>query len=168
MSPMTEPDPGLRVRWATLGAAFLAVGTVSAVALRWWQSRGGDLPVIPLLLAVLLVIVGVTVLLLGLRVRRWVARGEGLDALGAARTLVLGQTAAIAGAVIAGYLTASLGLASTLLEMPEPRQVAVASGVGLLAAAGMAVAGMITQWCCRVPPEDEDDPPTDGTARPLT
>ncbi|WP_420112718.1 DUF3180 domain-containing protein [Pseudactinotalea sp.] len=168
MPPNSEPDPGLRVRWVTLGAVFLAVGTASAVALRWWQSRGGDLPVIPLLLAALLVIVGATVLVFGLRVRRWVARGEAIDPLGAARTLALGQTAAIAGAVVAGYLAASLGLAATMLELPEPRQVAVASGIGLLAAVAMAVAGMVTQWCCRVPPEDEDEPPAGGTARPLT
>lgn len=155
--PARRPDEGLRVRWATLGAVFLAVGTVSAVVLRWWQSRGGDLPLIPLLLAVLLTAVGATVLILGLRVRRWVARGEGLDPLGATRTLVLGQTAAVAGAAVGGYLVASLGLAATMLELPEPRQIAVASGISLLAAVAMSVAGMITQWCCRVPPEDEDD-----------
>ncbi|GAB2605112.1 DUF3180 domain-containing protein [Pseudactinotalea suaedae] len=165
---MSEPDPGLRVRWAALGAAFLAVGTVSAVLLRWWQSNGGDLPQIPLLLAALLAIVGAVVLVLGLRVRRWVSRGEHVDPIGATRTLVLGQTAALAGAVLAGYLTASLGLASMQLELPEPRQVALASGVGLLAAVAMAVAGMVTQWCCRVPPEDEDgdDRYPDGTHRP--
>lgn len=162
---MSEESDSLRVRWATLGAIFLPVATVSAMLLRWWQSRGGDLPTIPLLLAALLVIVGAVVLVLGLRVRRWVARGEAVDALGATRTLVLGQTAATAGAVIAGYLTASLGLAATMLDLPEPRQVALASAISLLAAIGMTVAGMVTQWCCRVPPEgDDSDDDATGTA----
>jgi hypothetical protein len=164
---MSEPDPGLRVRWAALGAAFLAVATVSAVLLRWWQSGGGDLPTIPLLLAALLAIVGAVVLVLGLRVRRWVSRGEHVDAIGATRTLVLGQTAALAGAAVSGYLTASLALAATMLDLPEPRQVALGSAVGLLAAVGMAVAGMVTQWCCRVPPDDDnDDDPYADRLRP--
>ena len=152
---MSEPDP-LRVRWSTLGAVFLVVGTLSAVVLRWWQSRGGDLPLMPLLLAALLVIVGATTLLLGLRVRRWVTRGELLDGPGATRTLALGQTSALAGAAIGGYLAASLGLAVLRLEAPDPRAVAISSAICLLAAVAMSVAGMITQWCCRVPPEDED------------
>lgn len=153
---MSEPDPGLRVRWSTLGAVFLVVGTLSAVALRWWQSRGGDLPLMPLPLALLLVLVGATTLLLGLRVKRWVGRGELLDGPGATRTLVLGQTAALAGAAVGGYLTASLALAAMRLEAPDPRAVAVSSGICLLAAVAMTVAGMITQWCCRVPPDDDD------------
>lgn len=159
---MAEPDPTLRLRWATLGAAFLVVATVSAVALRWWQSRGGDLPVLPLVLAVLLVLVAAVTLVLGLRVRRWVRRGEQVDGVGATRTLVLGQTAALAGAVLAGYLTASLGLALTRLEAPEPRSVALASGLSLLAALAMVAAGMITQWCCQVPPSDDDEEPLAG------
>jgi hypothetical protein len=153
---VSEPDPGLRLRWSALGAVFLAVGTLSAVALRWWQSRGGDLPLMPLPLALLLVLVGATALLLGLRVKRWVARGELLDGPGATRTLVLGQTAALAGAAVGGYLTASLALAAMRLEAPDPRAVAISSAICLLAAIAMAVAGMITQWCCKVPPEDDD------------
>jgi len=114
------------------------------------------------MLAVLLAAIAVVVALLGLRVRRWVGRGERVDPLGATRTLVLGQAAAVAGAALAGYLTASLALALTRLPAPEPRSVAVASALGLLAAASMAVAGMVTQWCCRVPPDDDGDPPQRG------
>lgn len=153
---MADPEPTLQVRWTTLGAVFLVVGTVSVVALRWWQSGGGDLPPISPLLAALLLLVGVLVLVLGVRVRRWVVRGEHVDGVGATRTLVLGQTAALAGAVLAGYLTASLALALTQLQAPEPRTVALMSGLSLLAAVAMSVAGMVTQWCCRVPPSDED------------
>lgn len=156
---MTEPDPALQLRWSTLGAVFLVVGTLSAVVLRWWESRGGALPPIPLLLAVLLVLVAVIVLVLGLRVRRWVSRGEAIDALGATRTLVMGQTAALAGAALAGYLAASLVLAVLRLPAPEPREVAIGSGVTLLAALAMAGAGMLTQWCCRVPSDDDGDGP---------
>lgn len=154
--PEPEPEATLQVRWRTLGAAFLVVATVSAVALRWWQSRGGDLPPLSALLAVLLGLVAVVVAVLGWRVRRWVSRGEPVDALGATRTLVLGQTAALAGAVVAGYLTASLALALMNASAPEPRSVAVVSGVCLVAALAMTAAGMLAQWCCRVPPDDDD------------
>lgn len=157
---MTDPsEPGLQVRWRTLGAVFLVVATISAVALRWWQSRGEDLPTLSMLLAGLLVLVGAVVLVLGLRVRRWVRGGDPIDGVGATRTLVLGQTAAIAGAVLAGYLSASLVLALLQVSAPEPREVAVRSGLSLLAAAAMAVAGMITQWCCQVPPDDDEQGP---------
>lgn len=155
-------ERGLQLRWPVLGAAYLLVGTLSAVALRWWQSRGGTLPPISLLLAGLLLLVAVVVLVLGLRVRRWIRRGDPIDSLGATRTLVLGQTAALAGAVVGGYLTASLALALGELSAPEPRAVAIASGCSLLAAAAMAVAGMIAQWCCQVPPEDDGDGPVPG------
>ena len=159
---MAEPDRTLQVRWINLGAVYLVVGTVSAVALRWWQSSGGNLPMISALLAVLLLAVAVTVVLLGLRVRRWVGRGDRIDPLGATRTLVLGQAAAVTGAILAGYLTASLVLALLGLPAPEPRSVATGSALGLTAAVVTAVAGMVAQWCCRVPPEDDDEPPALG------
>jgi len=159
---VAKAEPTLQVRWVNLGAVFLVVGTVSAVALRWWQSRGGDLPTLSPLLAVLLLAVAVLVLALGLRVRRWVVRAEPIDPLGATRTLVLGQTAALAGAALAGYLTASLVLSLTRISAPEPRSVASASALGLVAAVVMAVSGMVAQWCCRVPRDDDDDSPPSG------
>lgn len=159
---MADSEPTLQVRWINLGAVYLIVGTVSAVALRWWQSSGGNLPILSPLLAVLLALVAVTTLVLGLRVRRWVGRGDDIDPLGATRTLVLGQAAAIAGAALAGYLTASLVLALLRLPAPEPRSVAISSAWGLAAAVAMAVAGMTAQWCCRVPPDEDEEPPAVG------
>lgn len=158
---MAEREPSLGIRWSTVGAVFLVVGTLSAVALRWWQSRGSDLPAISPLLAALLAIVAVVVLVLGLRVRRWVRRGEVIDGPGATRTLALAQSAALAGAVLAGYLTASLALALLRIEAPEPRAVAGASALALVAAIATTVSGMVAQWCCQVPPSDDQrDGPT--------
>lgn len=154
---MAEPDPTLKIRWPTLLASFGVVLTISLVALRFWQSRGGDLPPVPPLLAALLGIVAVPVLVLGLRVRRWVRAGTPIDPLGATRTLVLGQTAALAGALVAGYPAAVLALALLRLHGPEPRAVALGAVLAVLAASLTSVAGMVTQWCCLVPPEDEDD-----------
>ncbi len=167
MSVPSGPAPEqrrLQVPWTAVGATWLVVGTVSAVALRWWQSAGRDLPSPPLMLAVLMLGVAVATAALGLRVRRWVRRGDPVDGLGATRTLVLGQSAAVAGAAVAGYLTALAGLALPRFDAPEPREVALHAAVGLVAALAASAAGMLAQWCCRVPPSDDpsDDRPLPG------
>lgn len=159
---MAADESSLRIRWSTLGLVWLVVAAISAVVLRWWQSTGGSLPLLSPLLAALLLALAILVAVLGWRIRRWVRRGERLDPLGATRTLALGQSAATAGAVLAGYLTASLGLAAMRLSAPEPRALAIASALALGAAIIMSIAGMVTQWCCRVPPDDQSRPDGDG------
>ena len=147
-----------RLRWRTLGALFLIAGTISLVALRWWSSRGHTPIAVPVSLAVLLAVLAAVVVFLGLRVRRAVRDHLPLDPIGAARTLVLGQAAAIAGTLQLGYFAAQLVLALPRLEAPEPRLQALSAGAAIVAGAALVVAGLITQWCCRVPPEGEDKP----------
>lgn len=160
---MSRADPDretLRIRWRLLGAVLLVVGTVSTVALRFVETRGMDVPPLPLLLAALLLLVAVVVAVLGLRMRRWVRRGDRVDPLGATSTLVLGQSAALSGAAVAGYCLAQLVLAVPRIGAPDPDARLLAGLVCLVAAGLTAGAGMLAQWCCLVP--DDDDPPPPG------
>ncbi|WP_168211645.1 DUF3180 domain-containing protein [Ruania zhangjianzhongii] len=135
----------------------IVAGTISVVALRWWTTRG-HLPVnVPIVLAGVLLALAVLVLIFGLRVRAAVRNHTLDDPVGASRVLVLGQSAAVTAAVHVGYLLAQLGLALPRWEAPEPRAQVLRVVVCLVAALGLAAAGMLTQHFCRVPPEDDDD-----------
>ncbi|UFU03508.1 DUF3180 domain-containing protein [Ruania suaedae] len=150
-----------RLRWPTLGAVVVVAGTISVVGLRWWTTRGNLAPDVPLLLTGVLFALAALVLVLGLRVRRAVVRARLDDPVGAARILALGQAAAITAAIHVGYLLAQLALAVPRLSAPEPRELALRSALALVGALALGAAGMITQWCCRTP-DDEDEDPTPG------
>lgn len=147
-----------RLRWQSLAACFVIAGTISVIGLRWWTSRGHNPIPVPSSHAVLLVLLAVGVLCLGLRIRRFLRAGTAFDPIGAARTLALGQAAAITGAAHVGYFAAQLALALPRLAAPEPRTQAWLAAAAILASGSMIVAGLITEWCCKVPPEDEDEP----------
>ncbi len=153
------------LRWPTLGAVTVVAGTVSIVALRWWTTRGNVPPDVPVLLAGVLAALAVLVLVLGLRVRRAVTDARVDDPVGAARVLALGQAAAVTAAIHVGYLLAQLAMTLPRLTAPEPREQLLRVVLALLAAGALGVAGMVTQWFCRVPDDgdegqgrdDEDD-----------
>lgn len=146
-----------RLRWSTLGAVTIVAGTISVVALRWWTTRGHMQVNVPVLLAGVLLALAVLVLVFGLRVRSAVRNHTLDDPVGASRVLVLGQAAAVTAAIHLGYLLAQLGLALSRWEAPEPRAQAIRALACLVAAGALVAAGMLTQYFCQVPPEDEDD-----------
>ncbi len=155
-----------RLRWSTLGAVTIVVGTLSAVGLRWWTTRGNVPVTVPLLLAGVLLALAGLVLVFGLRVRRDVREHTLDDPVGASRVLVLGQAAAVTAAIHVGYLLAQLGLALPRWDAPEPRSQALRVIACLAAAVALGAAGMLTQHFCRVPPEDEDDDEGSGGHQP--
>lgn len=157
-----------RLRWQTLLTVAVVVAAGSAMVLRWWTSRGNNPVPVPLVQVLLLAVLAVVVVLLGLRIRRYVRQGEPVEPADAVRTLVLGQAAAITGAAHVGYFAAQLVLRLPRLQAPEPRTQAWFAGSAIVAALLLVAAGLIAQWCCRVPPADEDpgDPPRPGPAEP--
>lgn len=148
------------LRWRALAAVVIVAGTVSAVGLRWWTSRG-HLPVtVPLMLALVLLTLAVLVLVLGLRVRSAVRAHALDDPIGASRILVLGQAGAVTAAIHVGYFLAQIALALPHVSAPEPHDQVLRCVAGILGAVALGAAGLLTQHWCRIPPEDDDD---DGT-----
>lgn len=145
------------VSWKLLLGLYLVVGGIATVALRWLQMRGTDPFAVPISVTIVLALIAGTVAFLGFRVRRWVQLGEHFDAIGATRTLALGQAASLVGAMQAGYFTAQIITVFDALPAPEARSVTVAAAIALVAAAALIAAGLVTQWCCRVPPEDDEN-----------
>lgn len=158
--PPDEPEEDRALQPVRLRSIGLIAG-ISAAALTlvlWLLQQRGTFPVrLPVGVVAVLLIAATIVLLLGLRIRRWLHRGDHIDPLGATRTLVLGQAAAIAGAIQAGYFVAQILLSLPRLHAPEPKAVLATAVVALIAAAVLVAAGLITQWCCRLPPEGEED-----------
>ncbi|UFU07173.1 DUF3180 family protein [Ruania halotolerans] len=151
-----------RLRWSTLGAIAVVSGTIALVALRWWATQGNVAPTVPFLLAGVLGALAALVLALGLRVRRAVSTGHLDDPVGAARVLALGQAAAITAAIHFGYLGAQAANAIPHLQAPEPREQLVRTIAAMVAAGALLAAGMLTQWWCQVPEDDDENEPPGG------
>src|SRR5699024_11288220 len=82
---------------------------------------------VPLSVTIVLALIAASVLFLGIRVRRWVQKGEEFDAIGATRTLALGQAAALVGAMQAGHFTAQIITLCEALPPPDGQAVAASA-----------------------------------------
>jgi hypothetical protein len=137
----------------------VVVGVVAWSALRLVERSGGlPLPLPWTALGGMLVLVA-AVVAAGWPVRRWTRgdRTRRLDALQAARTLVLARAAAYAGAALTGFYAAQGLLALPNLDV-EPRRerllmAALAMGCALL----MVVAGLVVEHWCRTPSDEDED-----------
>lgn len=151
------------IGWKHLTVLYLVVGGLAVLVLRWFQLRGTDPFPVPLSVTLILLLIAASVLFLGLRVRRWVRGGTHIDPIGATRTLALAQAASIVGAMQAGYFTAQIITVFEAWPAPEAQTVTYSAIAALVAAAALITAGLVAQWSCRVPPE-EDDPSAPSTS----
>lgn len=152
-------NEGLGLRWPQLAATALVVGALSWIGWRIYLNSGALLGPASWVSSVLLFVLGVLVIGAGLPVRRFL-RGEATKSLSpirAARTLVLGQAAALTGAGVLGWYAAQAAHALAELSLPGYRDVLWRLLTLSVAAAFLAAAGMATQRMCRI------DPPGDGT-----
>lgn len=136
------------------GSAWL----VAALGARLAHRLGHSWPEPTWPAGVLLLAMAGAILLAGRLVRRAVRGRRPIDPLRAARILVAAQACAFTGAVAAG---ASLALATVLLPDADAGSVhaRVVVAVALAAAgAALAVAGLVAQSACRLPPEGPDAP----------
>lgn len=145
-------------RPTTLTAVAVVVAVVTFSGVRLWESRGGTGLPIPWLAVAAMLLIAAAVVAAGLPVRRWNAgdRRQPLDPLRAARVVVLAQACALSGAVLVGwYAGQALVLAGDLGVEPRRERLVVAV-VAVGAAAVVAVAGLVVQHWCRLPPDDDD------------
>ncbi|MPV48430.1 DUF3180 family protein [Pseudactinotalea sp. HY160] len=149
-----NPIRPLRIRVVAL--IFLLSAAGFTIGLRLLERHGTDPVRLSGAVVVVLLLAAVAVAALGLRIRRWIRRGEHIDPIGATRTLVLGQAAGIAGALQAGYCAGQVLVSIPRLPAPEPQLVLVTAAAALVAALALAGAGLLAQWCCRIPPDDDE------------
>ncbi|MGN6752172.1 MAG: DUF3180 domain-containing protein [Intrasporangium sp.] len=161
-----RPREGLRV--TTLVIVALVALIVGWVGTKWWVSSGHFVPDPGWVGLVVMAFLGAGVLIAGSQVKQ-VRDGRGLTSMSpmrAARTLVLGQAAALTGAALTGWYGSN-----ALLLMPD---IDVESQLArlwpLLAhmalAILLAVAGMVAQSMCRIkPPKRKDDNEDDDEDR---
>ena len=152
----------IRYRW-------LAVITIVSGVLGWlantWATRSSlPAPVLSFfgLLAVL-AISGAT-LFLGLRVRRWQQgrRDRELDPIAAARTLVLAQAAAYAGALLLGW-HAGIFIEQLPLWSLRPGHAATWASLAMIAGGALMIfVGLLVERFCRLPPEDSNGRGSNG------
>lgn len=147
----------------TIRPAWLIVVTVVLAVAGWvgtsLTSRASlALPILPLSSLITMGLIVVVCWILGIKVRRWRdgKREKQLDPLLAARTLVLAQACAYAGAVLFGWHVGILLDQLPTISMRADlgiiwRMVAMMAG-----AVCMVVTGVVVERFCKLPPEDTD------------
>jgi len=154
----------VKSRMSVIKFSWLAVIALIAAVVGWLVTVlvnrvGFPTPVLPYSALITLALVIVIVLILGLRVRRWRNGNHEreLSPILAARTLILAQASAYAGALILGWhlgilvdalMATFYGASISLLGPPA------ALIVGSLA---MIAVGIMVERFCRIPPEDGTD-----------
>lgn len=140
----------LLVAAATTGLGWLVVRALA--------SRGWTLPQVPWLMVAVLVLIAAVVLGMGWSVRQYL-RGKHptLDPLRAARTAVLAKAACYTGALLTGWYAAQVLDVLGDLGIEAQRERALSAGLAVLGAVVLAVAGLVVEWICRVPPSPDPE-----------
>lgn len=114
----------------------------------------------PWVAGLLLVVMGGLVLWLARPVRAHLRSGRrtSIDALRAARTVVLAQAGALTGAAATGWYLGQLLVLLTDLSLVANRERLLSFGVMLLASVLLAGAGLVAQAWCRIDEDDDERP----------
>lgn len=144
----------IKLKTTSLLWCLLAGAGAGWLVLRIFESLGKLSPVLDYSALYSLGAVCAVVLFLGIRVKLSSMGKSDFEPIAAARTLVLAQASAYAGAAIAGWhLPPLLILWTATGASPTVTRALVLLGAGLL----MVVIGYIVQHLCKLPPEDTDD-----------
>lgn len=159
---MTRTRPLTLVLFAVLGGA---AGWLYELIL----DTNGEMPWVPsVALGLVLLVIAIINIGLAIPIRRAVRdrTRPRVDPFHATRVVVLAKASAISGSLMAGAGVGVLVFLLTRPVMPATSQVGVtiASTVGAVL---LFVAGLVAEYLCSVPPDDEDnnEPPT-ATVRP--
>lgn len=153
---MLRPGRGVTIS-ATALVAVVVTG-LAFLALKLWIAAGNNLSDPSWSAAILLVVMALAVLAAGYDIRRY-QHGESRrvpSPLRARRTLVAAQASALAGAAMVGWYLAQVLVIVPNADVPTQRSHLLVylgtAGAALL----FAIAGLVAQWMCRIPPEDDD------------
>lgn len=145
----------IRISWLVI------IGLVSGAAgwlVNWWATRNGfPTPSLPLSSLITIAAVVTVTLVFGLRVRRWRSgkRNRTLNPILAARTVVLAQATAYAGALSTGWHVGILADQLTLLGVRS--NLGPVWGTLALLAGGIVMIGigLVVESFCKLPPDDD-------------
>ncbi|MCC5479612.1 DUF3180 domain-containing protein [Streptomyces barringtoniae] len=153
----------LRIR--VLAGVFVVAGILSWAGARLWNSIG-TLPSVPLAAPIVLALIAVVLLstALSLRARLKAQRerrpgAKGVDPLMAARAVVFGQASALVAALVAGMYGGTGVFLLKLLDIPARRDQAVYAGFSVLAGIGVIAAALFLERVCKLPEDDDQNPP---------
>ncbi|GAA2826403.1 uncharacterized protein DUF3180 [Leucobacter komagatae] len=140
-----------------------AVGAALALLIQAWLSSRGRPPIVlPYSLPVTLVALAIVLIVLGLRLRRHIAKGIGaVNPFQAVRLLATALAGQIVAALFAGF---GGGLLLSLVgrTVPAPTPTWLPMLITAMAAIALLMCAIITEHMCRIPPSE--DPEADGDA----
>lgn len=139
------------------------VFVLSYAALQVWSSQGNALPQNSWIAVGVIAVMAGFVLFMGNEVRVYL-RGESVRPLPPQRarsTLVASQACVLAGAAFAGWYAGTVAVNIDRLQTSTgPRAFTIAL-VLTVACIGLVATGLVVQWWCKLP-EDDDKPRRDG------
>lgn len=150
-------------RLRSLVAFFVGVAAITWGALRIAESRGSVLPQLPWAAPASIAALGIAVLLSAVALRRRLAGAPGSKPphpIAVSRLAVLGKTSSHVGAVLGGMYGGYLLLLVDELHIGGRRDRAVVALVAVLASLLLVVGGLVLERACRLPPSEEEIPPT--------
>lgn len=155
-------------RWTTPVGVALVTAVVGFALVGPLEMLGLTLTRLPWTAVAAVLVLASAVLALGWPVRRWNRghRDRPLDPLRAARTVVLGQASALAGAALLGWYLGQVVHLLPDVALPLPRQSVTSLLVAAGASAVLLVAGLVVERWCRLPEDDDDAPPPGGAVQP--
>jgi hypothetical protein len=152
-----KPHTGIRV--STLVLTGVAVLVLAWLVMRWVEGNSRSVPDPGWIGAAAMLFLGGGILVAGWQVRKFRdgVSGATMTPLRAARTLVLGQAAALTGAALTGWYTALLLVLLPDADIESQRSRMWPFVLHALVAVALAVAGLLVQRWCRIRPRDEGD-----------
>jgi hypothetical protein len=157
MGATVKPHTGIRV--STLVLTGVAVLVLAWLVMRWVEGNSRSVPDPGWIGAAAMLFLGGGILVAGWQVRKFRdgVSGATMTPLRAARTLVLGQAAALTGAALTGWYTALLLVLLPDADIESQRSRMWPFVLHALVAVALAVAGLLVQRWCRIRPRDEGD-----------
>ena len=155
MGGTVKPHTGIRV--STLVLTGVAVLVLAWLVMRWVEGNSRSVPDPGWIGAAAMLFLGGGILVAGWQVRKFRdgVSGATMTPLRAARTLVLGQAAALTGAALTGWYTAIILVLLPDADIESQRSRMWPFALHALVAIALAIAGLVVQRWCRIRPRDE-------------
>jgi hypothetical protein len=159
------------LRIPVLAGVFVVAGVLAWAVARLWNSLD-TLPAVPVAAPVVLAIIATVLLATALSLRsRLKAQRErepgakGVDPMMAARAVLFGHASALVASLVSGiYGGVGVALLMDPSEAPAREDQTIYAGLSVAAGIAVVVTALFLQRVCRLPEDDNDNPPGASTA----